>query len=190
LGVELPLRRLFETPTVAGVGAWIETEGRSAPAVPAPPLQALGPTARRPLSFAQERLWFLEQLEPGSPGYNISGAVRLRGAVDRAALEQSLAEILRRHEALRTGFGEVDGEAEQRIVPATGFALEVDELDLSPGEESEAGARRWAQQESLRPFDLSRPPLFRARLLRLTHEDHVLVLTLHHIVSDAWSLGV
>jgi amino acid adenylation domain-containing protein len=189
LGVELPLRRLFETPTVAGVAAWIEAEGRAA--VPAaPPLAPAPRGGRLSLSFAQERLWFLEQLEPGSPAYTIAGALRIRGPLDRGALERSLGEILRRHEALRTSFANVEGEPVPRVAAPAGLALEVQDLATLGPERSEAEARRLAQAESLRPFDLQKGPLFRARLLRLAAEDHALVLAMHHIVSDAWSLGV
>jgi amino acid adenylation domain-containing protein len=188
LGVELPLRRLFETPTVAGVAAWIEGEGRAA-ASAAPALAPVPRDGRLSLSFAQERLFFLEQLDPGSPAYTIAGAVRMRGPLDHRALERSLGEIVRRHESLRVSFANVEGEPVPRIAAPAGLELEVVDLSAA-GPEAEAEARRLAKAESLRPFDLREGPLFRPRLLRLAAEDHVLVMTIHHIVSDAWSLGV
>ncbi|HEX5723956.1 MAG TPA: condensation domain-containing protein, partial [Longimicrobiaceae bacterium] len=143
-----------------------------------------------PLSFAQERLWFIDRLEPGSAVYNVHVARRLRGALDEAALERALGEIVRRHEALRTTFQEVDGSPVQVIAPFGGFTLPVE--DLSGLGEADRGveARRRATEEAMRPFDLAAGPLFRAVLLRLEEESHVLLLSMHHIVSDGWSTGV
>jgi amino acid adenylation domain-containing protein len=189
LGVELPLRRLFETPTVAGVADWIaDAQGGSREAEAAIP--RLATEHGRPLSFGQERLWFLERMDPGSPTYNLSGAVRLRGALDRPALERSLQEVVRRHEALRATFADEAQGVVQRIGPSPIVPFDQSDLSGIAPEEREANARRLAEQESRRPFDLRSGPLFRARLLRLGEEDHVLVLVMHHIVSDAWSMGV
>ncbi|MFL5383771.1 MAG: condensation domain-containing protein, partial [Longimicrobiaceae bacterium] len=142
-----------------------------------------------PLSFAQERLWFLDRLEPGSAVYNIPLARRL-GALDEAALERALGEIVRRHEALRTTFREVDGSPVQVIAPFGGFTLPVEDLSGLSEADREAAVRRRANEEAVRPFDLTAGPLFRAVLLRLGARDHVLLLSMHHIVSDGWSLGV
>ncbi|HEX8920580.1 MAG TPA: condensation domain-containing protein, partial [Pyrinomonadaceae bacterium] len=143
-----------------------------------------------PLSFSQQRLWFLDQLEPGSAHYNIPLAMRLTGALDVQALEQTLSEIIRRHEALRTTFNIVDGDAVQMIGPA--FKLKPTAHDLSelPTAERESEALRLAAQEAQRPFDLSAGPLLRASLLRLAADEHIALLTMHHIISDGWSTGV
>ncbi|HEX8696794.1 MAG TPA: amino acid adenylation domain-containing protein, partial [Longimicrobium sp.] len=143
-----------------------------------------------PASYAQERLWFLDRLAPGSSTFNIPVGWRLGGALDEAALERSLGEIVRRHEALRTTFAEVDGAPVQVIAPFGGFVLPIDDLSRLADVDREAEVRRRAGEEARRPFELSAGPLFRAVLLRVDEEDHVLLLTMHHIVSDGWSLGV
>ncbi len=143
-----------------------------------------------PLSFAQERLWFIDRLEPGSPVYNVPTVLRLRGALDERALERALGEIVRRHEALRTTFREVDGSPVQVIAPFGGFTLPVEDLSGLGEADREAALRRRAGEEARRAFDLSAGPLFRAALLRLGAEDHVLLLSMHHVVSDGWSMGV
>jgi amino acid adenylation domain-containing protein len=142
------------------------------------------------LSFAQERLWFLEQLEPGSPVYNIPAVLRLTGALDVQALEQSLNEIVRRHESLRTTFSVVEGEPVQVVVPALTLALPVVALEEFLPDEREAQAMQLATEEAQRPFDLAQGPLLQAALLRLDRENHILLLTMHHIVSDGWSRTV
>jgi amino acid adenylation domain-containing protein len=143
-----------------------------------------------PLSFAQQRLWFIDQLEPGSAAYSIPAAWRLSGALDVAALERALGEIVRRHEALRTVITLADGTPVQVIRPFTGFALPTEDLSELGEADREAAVRRRSGEEALRPFDLAVGPLFRAALLRLDAEEHVLLLTMHHVVSDGWSLGV
>jgi amino acid adenylation domain-containing protein len=189
LGVELPLRALFEGPTIAELAGRVE-EIRRADLPALPPVVPTGRTGALPLSFAQERLWFLDRLEPGSTAYNIPVAWRLGGALDQAALERALGEIVRRHEALRTVFREVDGSPVQVIAPFGGFALPVEELSGLGDADREAAVRRRAGEEAGRPFDLSAGPLFRAALLRLGAEYHVLLLSMHHVVSDGWSMGV
>src|SRR4051812_10868223 len=143
-----------------------------------------------PLSFAQERLWFLDRLEPGSATYNLPMTWRLEGALDGAALERSVGEIVRRHEALRTTFAEGNGSPVQVIAPFGGFALPVEDLSGLGETDREAALGQRARDEAARPFDLSAGPLFRAVLLRLGAEEHVLLLSMHHVVSDGWSLGV
>ncbi|MFQ5794231.1 MAG: amino acid adenylation domain-containing protein, partial [Candidatus Bipolaricaulia bacterium] len=143
-----------------------------------------------PLSFGQERLWFLDQLDPSHPVYNESGAIRLQGSVNLAALEQSLNEIVRRHEVLRTTFATVDGQPVQVIAPALTLSLPVVDLRELPEAEQEAEVRRRVTEEAQRPFDLARGPLMRVTLLRLGKRDHVLLLTIHHIVCDGWSIGI
>jgi amino acid adenylation domain-containing protein len=143
-----------------------------------------------PTSFPQQLLWLLDQLEPGRAIYNLPGPVRLTGALDIAALEQSLNEIVRRHEALRTTFDEVDGTPVQVIAPGLELTLPVTDLCHLPAGEREAASRRLVTEEARKPFDLARGPLVRAELLRLGDQEHVLLLTMHHIVSDGWSLQV
>ncbi len=143
-----------------------------------------------PLSFPQQRLWLIDQVEPGSPAYNLPGPLRVRGPLDAAALERALAEIVSRHESLRTRFGLVDGEPAQLVDPPRRLALPVADLAALPGPAREAEARRLSAAEARTPFDLERGPLFRARLLRLAPGEHLLLLTLHHIVSDGWSSRV
>jgi amino acid adenylation domain-containing protein/FkbM family methyltransferase len=147
-------------------------------------------TAPCELSFAQERLWFLDQLEPGSPAYNIFSAIRLAGHLNVIALEQSLGEILRRHEVLRTTFVTEGDQPEQRISPATAFTLPRIDLSTMTKERREAKARELASEEASRPFDLTTGPLLRATLLQLTPQEHVLLLTVHHVVFDGWSWGI
>ncbi|HLL45921.1 MAG TPA: amino acid adenylation domain-containing protein, partial [Longimicrobiaceae bacterium] len=188
-GVEVPLRAFFEGPTVAELAKAVEDARRRGLPV-LPPVVPVERSGALPLSFAQERLWFIDQLEPGSAAYNIPVARRLEGALDRAALERSLGEIVRRHEALRTVFREVNGSPVQVIAPCGGLALPVEDLsDLSEADR-EAAVRRRAGEEARQPFDLAAGPLVRAGLLRLGAEDHVLLLSMHHIVSDGWSMGV
>jgi amino acid adenylation domain-containing protein len=187
--VELPLRALFEGPTVAELAGRVE-EMRRAELPVLPPVVPTGRAGALPLSFAQERLWFVDRLEPGSAVYNVPVAWRLGGALDEAALERALGEIVRRHEALRTVFAEAGGSPVQVIAPFGGFALPVEDLSGLGEADRDAAVVRRAGEEARRPFDLSAGPLFRARLLRLGAGEHVLLLSMHHIVSDGWSMGV
>jgi amino acid adenylation domain-containing protein len=187
LAVELPLRALFEAPTVSGLAERV-AEARGAERLP--PVVPVARTGPLPLSFGQERLWFLDRLQPDTPGYNVSAALRLGGALQAGALERALGELVRRHEALRTRLVEHEGTPVQVVEPFTGFVLPVRGLSALEGGEREAEARREAAADAARPFDLAAGPLFRAALLRLGHEEHVLLLCIHHAVSDGWSLGV
>jgi len=190
LRMEIPLRFLFENPTVAGLADRVGETRRQEQGLQSRPIQSVSRTRDLPLSFSQQRLWFLDQYEPGSSVYNIPSAIRLTGALNVSALEQSLQEIVNRHEALRTTFSMVEGQAVQVIAPSLKLALPVVDLSETPETEREEQAQRFAREEARRPFDLSRAPLFRTRLLQLGKEDHVLLMTLHHIVSDGWSMGV
>src|SRR6266850_1023549 len=189
-GVEIPLRLLFEQPTVAGLTRSIEAEmsgGRNA----ATPIQRLSVAGPVPLSFSQQRLWFLEQLTPGSVAYNMPIAMRLSGALHFLALQQTFSEILRRHEVLRTSFPVIDGEPVQLVSEPRDFDLPVVDLSHLERRESEQQGQRLASEEAQRPFDFTQaPPLLRATLLRLSAEEHILLLTMHHIISDGWSLGL
>ncbi|HKV08204.1 MAG TPA: amino acid adenylation domain-containing protein, partial [Thermoanaerobaculia bacterium] len=187
-GVDLPARRLFEAPTVSRLARAVE-EALGAGAGPAaPPFERVPRTGPLPLSSAQKRLWFLDRLTPGSPVYNVSWAVRLRGLLDVAALERSLAEVVRRHEGLRTTFGEEGREPVQVIHPAAGSPLR--EIDLSGLPDVAGEALRLVAREAVRPFDLARGPLLRIDLLRVDEREHVLHFVVHHAVFDGWSLGV
>ncbi len=191
--VELPIAALFAAPTI-GELALAVAAARSAGEAPAPPIT---PREREreddlPLSFAQERLWFLDQLTPGSPAYNIPAAVRLGGALDAAALARALAGVVARHEALRTVVAWRGELPVQVVLPAAAAAAPLPQVDGSAlsAARREAELRRLVVEEALRPFDLARGPLLRAVLVRLAADDHALLLTQHHIVSDAWSAGI
>jgi amino acid adenylation domain-containing protein len=190
LQIELPLRTLFEAPTVAGLAERVEAIRLAALGLPAAPLRSIQRDGELPLSFGQETFWFLDRLEPGSPVFNIDFAIRLGGPLDPVIVGQTMAEVLRRHEALRTTFTCVDGRPIARIAPPAPLSVPVLDLTGLPESEREAEARRLADEESRRPFDLARGPLFRVSLLRLGAEDHVGLLNIHHAVFDGWSLGV
>ncbi|MBJ6765766.1 amino acid adenylation domain-containing protein, partial [Myxococcaceae bacterium JPH2] len=186
--IDLPLRALFESPTVARLAANIDAVLQAHHGSEIPPLVPTASEADAPLSFAQQRLWFLDQLQPGTGTYNMPRALRLEGLLDVAALERAFTELLHRHAALRTSFPQQDGEPTQRITPSGPFALEV--LDLSAREDREDAARRLTEAEASTPFLLATGPAIRVRLLRLEARRHILLLTMHHIVSDGWTMGI
>jgi amino acid adenylation domain-containing protein len=188
-GVELPLRALFEAPTVAGLARRVEALGGGASAV-LPPVVAVERRGPLPLSFAQERLWFLNRVDPDSPFYNVPAALRLSGALHAEALERALGEVVRRHEALRTVFEERDGVPAQVVAPFTGFVLAREDWTEIEGPEREEVLRARLAAAAARPFDLVAGPLFRATLIRLGAAEHVLLLCTHHVVSDEWSMGI
>ncbi|HET7460488.1 MAG TPA: amino acid adenylation domain-containing protein, partial [Longimicrobium sp.] len=185
LVVEVALGELFTRPVLADFARGLETAARAE----LPPIEPAPREGRIPLSFAQQRLWFLEQLGGLGSTYHLPTRLRLRGELDRAAMGRALDAIVARHESLRTTFAEVDGVPEQRIAPAdTGFRLR--EHDLAGTADAKAELNRLMAEEAGAPFDLERGPLIRGRLVRLAADDHVLLLTMHHIVSDGWSTGV
>ncbi|HEY2292939.1 MAG TPA: amino acid adenylation domain-containing protein, partial [Thermoanaerobaculia bacterium] len=186
--VELPLRAVFEAPTIAGQAARIERELRTAGGTLAPPVRRVPRDRPLPLSFAQERLWFLHILAPESPVYNMSAAIRLHGRLDAAALAAALSEILRRHETLRTTFRATATGAVQEIQPWAPLPQPVIDLSALPEEARRGEALRVAGEEAGRPFDLARGPLLRALLLRLGEDEHIAVWSTHHVTADAWSL--
>ncbi|HEV7519238.1 MAG TPA: amino acid adenylation domain-containing protein, partial [Thermoanaerobaculia bacterium] len=193
LWVELPVRALFESPTVAGLAARIAAALPAAASGPRPVARGEGAPlhpCRMPLSFAQERLWFLDRLEPGSAVYGIPAALRLTGALSQPALAAAFTTVVSRHEALRTTFAEAEGGAVQWIASPGPVALPVADLSGLPAVAREGAASSLASAAARRPFDLPRGPLLRLSLLRLGADDHLLVLTVHHIVADGWSLGI
>ncbi|HEY0173923.1 MAG TPA: amino acid adenylation domain-containing protein [Pyrinomonadaceae bacterium] len=189
--VEVPLSSLFEQPTVAELGRVVqEALQRGGGQQGAPPLQREPRPARLPLSYAQERLWFIEQLEGGTPIFNLMGVVNLTGRLDTAALEQSLNRVIERHESLRTKFGAVDGVPVQIVLDERPISVAFTPSEAATGGERQAVVRQSIQDEAARPFDLAAEPLVRATLLGFDEGHHTLILTMHHIVSDGWSVGV
>ncbi|MGA4295061.1 amino acid adenylation domain-containing protein, partial [Ralstonia nicotianae] len=185
LGAELGLTELFAQPSLSAVAqAIVRGRGRALPAITV--ADRSGPL---PLSFAQQRLWFLAQMEGGSEAYHIPVGLRLKGELDEEALRRSLDRIVARHEALRTRFEVQEGQAVQRIVPAD-VGLTLEWVDLSTEEASEHQLGLQAEAEARTPFDLEQGPLIRGRLVKLGEQEHVLLITMHHIVSDGWSQGV
>jgi amino acid adenylation domain-containing protein/FkbM family methyltransferase len=189
--VDLPVRQIFQTPTLAGMARAIE-EARAAGGWPdLPPLvPRKDAAAPAPLSFAQERLWFLHQLEPESALYNVPGSLLLAGRLDVAALSASFAEAVARHAALRTTFAVVAGRPVQVVAAAAAPALPRIDLSRLAAEARVREAERISAAEAARPFVLARGPLFRATLLRLAPSEHRILVTQHHIVSDGWSVEV
>jgi acyl-CoA synthetase (AMP-forming)/AMP-acid ligase II len=188
--VEVSFRSFFETPTVAGIASSIEVASQTTPDLLVPPLRPVPRDGLLPLSYAQQRLWFLDQLEPSRAVYNLPLAWRFTGDLNVSALERSLGEMVRRHEILRTTFPCVDGQPVQMIAPELALLLPVVDLQALPAIAREAAVQRLATEEAQRPFDLTRGPLVRATLLRVSDKDHVLLLTLHHIIFDGWSAEV
>ncbi|HEV2734414.1 MAG TPA: amino acid adenylation domain-containing protein, partial [Longimicrobiaceae bacterium] len=186
LGAELPLRAVFEAPTAAGIAERVRLHhGEAAP--PVVPVPREGPL---PLSFSQERLWFMDRMEPVNAHHNITYALRLEGVLDPAELERALAEVVRRHESLRTVFGEVEGRPVQVVLPPGRLRLPCVDLGALPEPAREAAMQGLALAEMRRPTDLQAGPLARTTLVKLGPEHHALVLMVHHSVADAWSFGV
>jgi amino acid adenylation domain-containing protein len=196
-GVELPLSDLFEGPTIAALAPRLDSgSGAAESAIPRRPVQSPvgGEQHRAPLSFAQQRLWFIDRLAPGISAYNNPVAMRLAGPLDVAVLEAALAEIARRHEIVRTTFV-LDGAAPVQVIhPVTpgvvAIPLERADVRSVPREEREAAARRllWAQAE--RPFEIAVRPPVRALLVQMDSEEHLFTATMHHILWDEWSQGI
>jgi amino acid adenylation domain-containing protein len=188
--VELPLRSLFDSPTVEGFAKKIEKALRDGFGLSSPPIRRAPRGGPMPVSFAQEHLLLINRVLPNTPFFTIPVAVRLKGPLDVEALRKSLGEIVRRHEALRAVFGTSDGAPAQVFNPPAEFELPVIDLSGMPGERREAEALRLAATEALLPFDLARGPLFRVVLLKTGDAEHVALMTMHHIVSDGWSMGI
>jgi amino acid adenylation domain-containing protein len=199
LGIDIPLRRLFEAPTIERLARSLEPAlaakgAEPGGAAPLAPLPAEPGGAGTPLSFAQRRLWFLEWMTPGSAAYNLPYPLLLAGDLDAPALAHALSEIVRRHEALRTTFSEgPDGPVQVIASPApVDLPPLLPEIDLTGLAEERRGAvlAELVRAESSRPFDLAAGPLLRTVLARTAPREHALLLTVHHIVADGWSLGV
>ncbi|HVG45327.1 MAG TPA: condensation domain-containing protein, partial [Longimicrobium sp.] len=184
LGAGVGIADLFERPVLADLARVVEDAVRTE----LPPIERVERGGRLPLSFAQQRLWFLEQLGGLGDTYHIATRLRLGGALDPAALRRALDAMLARHEALRTTFVEVEGEPVQHIAPPGGFRLV--EHDLGGHPDAAAELRRVTAEEAGAPFDLEHGPLIRGRLVRMADDEHILLVTMHHIVSDGWSMEV
>src|SRR5215472_1263220 len=143
-----------------------------------------------PLSYSQRALWFLDRLEPGNVAFNIPFALRLRGELDTAALQAALSEVVRRHEVLRTNFCATGGVVVQVVRPPDSLSISITDLSRLHEPERDGRMSHLANEEAQRPFDLESDSLIRARLLRMAAEEHVLLLTLHHIIFDGWSRSV
>jgi amino acid adenylation domain-containing protein/FkbM family methyltransferase len=188
--IELPLRTLFEHPTVATLAAQVETAMRTQAGLTAPPMRVVSRELAAPLSYAQERLWFLDQLIPGSSMYNLPIAVRVSGDLDLSALERVLAEIKRRHESLRTTF-EMRGHELVQVVGDAGEArLDVEDLTKLSEAERELLVDQKISAEAAKPFDFERGPLMRVLVLKIAEHEQVILLTMHHIISDGWSMSL
>ncbi len=189
LGVELPVRAVLEASTLSDLAGKIDGAcGRDDASVP-----LIEPAVRpdpMPLSFAQQRMWFLDQLEPGSAVYNFPVAVQLRGPLDLPVLEQVFTHIFERHESLRTRIPTIDGVGVQVIDVPQAIKIPVVDLSALPADGRESAARAAIDREAATPFDLARGPLARVGLLRLGDQEHVLLITMHHAISDGWSIGV
>jgi amino acid adenylation domain-containing protein len=188
--IDFPLIGLFEAPTVADLAGRIEKASWAVEGLMLSPIQPAPRGGDLPLSFVQQRLWFLDQLSPGSAAYNIPFPFRISGLLDLRALERSIEDVIGRHEILRTVFPNVDGQPVQKVCPPSTFSIPVVDLSQLPGEEREGRARRLADEEIRRSFDVCSGPLMRAVLLRFDEAEHVIVVTFHHIIFDGWSMGL
>lgn len=191
LGVEISLRALFDRATVAGMAETIRAARQDGSArMELPPIEPVPRDGDLPLASPQERLWFLDQLEPNSPTYNLTGAFPAPPELDPEFLRRALTELVRRHEILRTVFPGKEGRGVQVIRPPEPFPLPVIDLRLVPAEERLREAARQTRQEAETPFDLAEGPLLRGFLLRLDEAEYRVVLSLHHIIADGWSFNV
>ena len=189
-GVEMTIRELIEAPTLGGLAARIDEIRRTLPAPPRPPVTPAPRDGRLPLSFAQRRLWTADRLEPGNPAYNALLALTLRGGLDEPSLAGALDAMVERHEILRTCFPQADGEPYQHILPHRRRRPPAIDLRGLPADRRQQQSADLARGEALRIFDLESGPLLRATLVRLADAEWVLLLAMHHIVTDAWSMGI
>lgn len=186
--IDLPIQTLFEYPTIAELANVLtEAKGSSESIQPIPQRKQRGPCS---LSFAQEQLWLLDQLAPGSPVYNIVDVIRIGGKYNPEAMRRAIEELVRRHEVLRTAFSQFDGQPIQIVLPTIDLVLQ--ELDLSTlaEQERESEWNRVIREEGRKVFELSHAPLLRGTMVHLSHQEHQLLLTIHHIIADEWSMEV
>ncbi|HLM44274.1 MAG TPA: condensation domain-containing protein, partial [Myxococcaceae bacterium] len=167
----------------------LEEEAKAAQQAQAPAV-ARDPSQPLPLSFAQHRLWFIDRMQPGQSVYNLPALFRIEGALDVGAFTRAVEALVERHEVLRTHFAEEKGQPVQVVSPTSKVEVPVVDLQGVPEPERASEAERLAREELMRPFDLSKGPLMRMALLRLGEREHLVVMTLHHIVFDIWSMGV
>lgn len=188
--VGLDIGVLWQEATLADLARRIDARMKEEEGLHAPAILRVSREGEIPLSFAQRRVWVLHQLNPDSLAYNMPSFVRLQGPLRVTALEQALTEVVRRHEVLRTTFSTVKDRPAQIIAPPSDVRLSVTDLRRLPDEQRNSVANRLALQESRRPFDLTRGPLLRSRLLRVSDQEHILLITMHHIICDGWSIGL
>ncbi|MEH1813038.1 MAG: amino acid adenylation domain-containing protein [Nostoc sp.] len=188
--VELPLRELFARATIAELAQSIGQLQQQDLKLSTPPILPRAENAQLPLSYAQQRLWFLDQLQPLGGLYNIPLTLRLVGTLNQAALEQSLQEIIHRHEVLRTNFITVEGKPSQVIQAQTNWTLSIIDWQNLPTSEKEIATQQLVQKQAIQAFNLANEPLVRATLVVLSETEHALLVYIHHIVSDGWSMGV
>ncbi len=187
LKIEIAPRALFERPTIAQMAEGIET-AEAAPAIS--PCIRVERNGNAPLSFPQQQFWLLDQAEPNSSHYNVRAAIKIAGPLEVAKLRQAFDAVVTRHEVLRTKFVLHEGSPVQAIASSLPFALNVSDLSNISSSRREAEVQRVLAREAEDTFDLARGPLFRARLLKLDQDEHVLLITLHHIICDGWSIDV
>lgn len=191
LQVELPVRAIYDAPTIASLATQLEKERQLATGDPVPAITPAERGKPLPLSFAQQRLWFLDQLQSDNAFYTLPGVLYLRGSLDVAALEKSLQQLIQRHEMLRTTFTTYAGEPVQCIAPHLSLSLPVIQLPGTEGlSQREEMIDALAREEAQRPFNLVEGPLMRTLLLRLNPQEHALLLTFHHIIADGWSIEI
>jgi amino acid adenylation domain-containing protein len=188
--IDLPLRKLFELPTVAGLAEHIDFLRRNQRGVSVPPIVRVSRDRPIPLFWSQRRLWFLQNLDPNLTAYNIPAAFHIEGDLNVSALERAIREIVNRHEVLRTRIVEIDGQPFQEICPNVAIELPVIDLSDLPQDQSTAEAERLLAEDARQPYNLAEPPLMRAKLLRLDEQEFVFVLNFHHIACDGSSLAI
>ena len=188
--VEISVRSFFETPTIAGLAKKIDAHLQNNHEPVRLPIKPVSGDSRRPLSFAQQRLWFLDRLEPQNSAYNIPLALRLTGRPDVNILQKCLLEIVERHEALRTAFLKHNSQPIQTVSPPGDFSLSIEDLTNFTEDERKETAEKIISEKAFLPFDLQNGALFRGWMLKLRDDDHILLLTMHHIISDGRSLEI
>ncbi|MBN1481964.1 amino acid adenylation domain-containing protein [candidate division KSB1 bacterium] len=188
--IDIPMQVVFESATLAELSAHIDRLLSAHSGLDVAPIIRVNREEELPLSFAQQRLWFLDQLEPDSAFNNIPIALRLLGELNVAALGKSLNALVERHQVLRTSFTDIEGKPVQNIAESLTIPLQVEDIDAETIVEQEKLIAEQAAVETQTPFNLTEAPLFRARLLRVAPDDHVIFFTMHHIISDGWSISI